>query len=44
MIGHGDRQYMEDEGEGVIKDFQVSGKSNYWVNSGAIYWNKLGIG
>lgn len=27
-----------------IKDFQVSGKSNYWVNSGAIYWNKLGIG
>lgn len=36
MIGHGDRQHMEDEGEGVVKDFQVSGMSSRWVYSGTI--------
>lgn len=28
---------IENEGEGVIKDFHISSVSNYWVNSGAIY-------
>lgn len=37
MVGHGCRQNIENEGEGVSKDLQVSGVTNYWVNSGAIY-------
>lgn len=31
---------MEDEGEEGIKDVQVADWSNYWSNSGAIYWSR----
>lgn len=34
MVGHGCRQNIENEEEGVINDFQVFAVSNYWVNSG----------